>query len=51
MAMDIRARPSERTKTPEEIAQKEREKLEALEVCFCQKPLQVYILSVTECDD
>ncbi|CAE5963507.1 unnamed protein product [Arabidopsis arenosa] len=31
MAMDIRARPSERTKTPEEIAQKEREKLEALE--------------------
>ncbi|XP_010415534.1 PREDICTED: nucleolar protein 14-like isoform X4 [Camelina sativa] len=31
MAMEIRARPSERTKTPEEIAQKEREKLEALE--------------------
>ncbi|EOA33605.1 hypothetical protein CARUB_v10019758mg [Capsella rubella] len=31
MSMDIRARPSERTKTPEEIAQKEREKLEALE--------------------
>lgn len=35
MSMDIRARPSERTKTPEEIAQNEREKLEALEVCFC----------------
>jgi len=34
MSMEIRARPSERTKTPEEIAQKEREKLEALEVCF-----------------
>uniref|UniRef100_A0A1J3CFN2 Nucleolar protein 14 n=1 Tax=Noccaea caerulescens TaxID=107243 RepID=A0A1J3CFN2_NOCCA len=31
MSMDIRARPSERTKTPEEIAQNEREKLEALE--------------------
>ena len=31
MSMEIRARPSERTKTPEEIAQKEREKLEALE--------------------
>ncbi|ESQ28345.1 hypothetical protein EUTSA_v10018096mg [Eutrema salsugineum] len=31
MSMDIRGRPSERTKTPEEIAQKEREKLVALE--------------------
>ncbi|KAL1218499.1 hypothetical protein V5N11_001667 [Cardamine amara subsp. amara] len=31
LAMDRRSRPSERTKTPEEIAQEEREKLEALE--------------------
>lgn len=47
--MDRRSRPSERTKTPEEIAQEEREKLEALEVCFCQKLLQFYMLSITEC--
>jgi Nop14-like family len=32
MAMDVRARPSDRTKTPEEIAQEERERLEKLEV-------------------
>ncbi|KGN47665.1 nucleolar protein 14 isoform X2 [Cucumis sativus] len=31
MAMEIRARPSDRTKTPEEIAQEERERLEVLE--------------------
>ncbi|XP_022951528.1 nucleolar protein 14 isoform X1 [Cucurbita moschata] len=31
MAMEIRARPSDRTKTPEEIAQEERERLEQLE--------------------
>lgn len=31
MAQDIRARPSERTKTPEEIAQEEKERLEQLE--------------------
>lgn len=31
MAMEIRARPSDRTKTPEEIAQEERERLELLE--------------------
>lgn len=34
MSMDMRARPSERTKTPEEIAQEERERLEQLEVCI-----------------
>lgn len=32
MALEIRARPSDRTRTPEEIAQEERERLEALEV-------------------
>lgn len=32
MAMEIRARPSDRTKTPEEIAQEERDRLEQLEV-------------------
>ncbi|KAF3323892.1 nucleolar protein 14 isoform X2 [Carex littledalei] len=31
MAMDARARPSDRTKTPEEMAQEERERLEKLE--------------------
>ncbi|XP_012082545.1 nucleolar protein 14 isoform X2 [Jatropha curcas] len=31
MALDIRAHPSDRTKTPEEIAQEERERLERLE--------------------
>lgn len=31
MSMDMRARPSDRTKTPEEIAQEERERLEQLE--------------------
>ncbi|KAL0557478.1 hypothetical protein IC582_006019 [Cucumis melo] len=31
MAMEIRARPSDRTKSPEEIAQEERERLELLE--------------------
>ncbi|KAJ8760420.1 hypothetical protein K2173_015087 [Erythroxylum novogranatense] len=31
MLLDIRARPSDRTKTPEEIAQEERERLEQLE--------------------
>jgi nucleolar protein 14 len=34
MVMDQRARPSDRTKTPEEIAQEEKERLEKLEVCF-----------------
>lgn len=34
MAMEIRARPSDRTKTPEEIAQEERERLELLEVFY-----------------
>ena len=33
MVMDQRARPSDRTKTPEEIAQEEKERLEKLEVC------------------
>jgi hypothetical protein len=33
MVMDQRARPSDRTKTPEEIAQEEKEQLEKLEVC------------------
>lgn len=33
MVLDMRARPSDRTKTPEEIAQEERERLERLEVC------------------
>ncbi|KAJ7943307.1 nucleolar protein 14 [Quillaja saponaria] len=32
MALEMRARPSDRTKTPEEIAQEERERLEQLEV-------------------
>lgn len=32
MALEMRARPSDRTKTPEEIAQEERERLEHLEV-------------------
>lgn len=32
MALDMRARPSDRTKTDEEIAQEERERLERLEV-------------------
>lgn len=32
MVLDIRARPSNRTKTPEEIAQEEKERLEQLEV-------------------
>ncbi|XP_019248390.1 PREDICTED: mitotic apparatus protein p62-like [Nicotiana attenuata] len=31
MALDMRARPSDRTKTPEEIAQEEKERLELLE--------------------
>ncbi|XP_030449265.1 uncharacterized protein LOC115671769 isoform X1 [Syzygium oleosum] len=31
MSLDMRARPSDRTKTPEEIAQEERERLEQLE--------------------
>ena len=30
----MRARPSDRTKTPEEIAQEEKERLEELEVCL-----------------
>lgn len=47
MAMDIRARPSERTKTPEEIAQKEREKLEALEVCSVKSHCS-FTLTVTK---
>jgi hypothetical protein len=33
MVMDQRARPSDRTKTPEELAQEEKERLEKLEVC------------------
>lgn len=32
MSLEMRARPSDRTKTPEEIAQEERERLEHLEV-------------------
>lgn len=32
MVLDRRARPSNRTKTPEEIAQEEKERLEQLEV-------------------
>lgn len=32
MVLDMRARPSDRIKTPEEIAQEERERLEQLEV-------------------
>jgi nucleolar protein 14 len=32
MGLEMRARPSDRTKTPEEIAQEERERLERLEV-------------------
>lgn len=34
MALDMRARPSNRTKTAEEIAQEEKERLEELEVMF-----------------
>lgn len=34
MVLDMRARPSNRTKTPEEIAQEEKERLEELEVFF-----------------
>lgn len=34
MALDMRARPSNRTKTAEEIAQEEKERLEELEVVF-----------------
>ncbi|PKI62467.1 hypothetical protein CRG98_017091 [Punica granatum] len=34
MSLDMRARPSDRTKTPEEIAQEERERLEQLEVFY-----------------
>ncbi|KAJ0816369.1 putative nucleolar protein [Helianthus annuus] len=33
MVLDMRARPSNRTKTPEELAQDEKERLEELEVC------------------
>lgn len=32
MALDMRARPSDRTKAPEELAQEEKERLEELEV-------------------
>lgn len=32
MALEMRARPSDRIKTPDEIAQEEREHLERLEV-------------------
>lgn len=32
MALDMRARPSDRTKAPEELAQEEKERLEQLEV-------------------
>lgn len=32
MALDMRARPSDRTKAPEELAQEEKERLEKLEV-------------------
>lgn len=32
MGLEMRARPSDRTKTPEEIAQEEKERLEQLEV-------------------
>lgn len=32
MVLEMRARPSDRTKTPEEIAQEEKERLERLEV-------------------
>lgn len=32
MGLEMRARPSDRTKTPEEIAQEEKEHLEQLEV-------------------
>jgi len=34
MGLEMRARPSDRTKTPEEIAQEEKERLEQLEVCL-----------------
>lgn len=33
MVFEMRARPSDRTKTPEEIAEEEKERLERLEVC------------------
>lgn len=42
----MRARPSERTKTPEEIAQDEKERLEQLEVFFLEtkKALCLFVL-------
>lgn len=44
--MERRARPTERTKTPEEIAQEERQKLEELEVYFSRKALHLSDCSV-----
>lgn len=35
MAFEIRAHPSDRTKTPEEVAEEEKERLERLEVFSC----------------
>lgn len=37
MLLEIRARPSDKTKTPEEITQEEKESLEKLEVCMIFK--------------
>lgn len=43
MTLDMRARPSDRTKMPEEIAQEERERLERLEVCMLDtKNIRLY---------
>ncbi|CAK7326403.1 unnamed protein product [Dovyalis caffra] len=51
MATDIRARPSDRTKTPEEMAQKERERLEQLEEDRKKRMLVVDDSSDEENDD
>ncbi|KAF3782230.1 Nucleolar protein 14 [Nymphaea thermarum] len=52
MVMDVRARPSDRTKTPEEIAQEKRTRLEELEVYwlsgFIQLLQKVYSGNVAE---
>lgn len=43
MVLDMRAQPSDRTKTPEEIAQEERERLERLEVSVVKVPLPPFV--------
>lgn len=35
LGFEMKAQPSEKLKTPEELAREEREKLQKLEVCYC----------------